>query len=91
MPTGRGDRLERATVRGAASHDLRTPIATLQAELELSATYEHDPDALLASIRLAHGDAVRLSTLTSDLLRLAEAESSGRELLREPVPIRDLI
>ena len=55
-----------------ASHDLRTPIATLQAELELSATYEHDPDALLASIRLAHGDAVRLSALASDLLRLAE-------------------
>ena len=74
-----------------ASHDLRTPIATLQAELELSATYEHDPDALLASIRLAHGDAVRLSALASDLLRLAEAESSGRELLRQPVSIQEMV
>jgi len=74
-----------------ASHDLRTPIATLQAELELSATYEHDADALLASIRLAHGDAVRLSALASDLLRLAEAESSGRELLRQPVSIREIV
>jgi two-component system OmpR family sensor kinase len=74
-----------------ASHDLRTPIATLQAELELATTYEHDPEALRASIRLAHGDAVRLAALASDLLRLAEAESSGRELLREPVSIGDLV
>ena len=74
-----------------ASHDLRTPIATLQAELELAAAYEHDPDALLTSIRLAHGDAVRLSALASDLLRLAEAESSGRELLRQPVSMREIV
>jgi two-component system OmpR family sensor kinase len=74
-----------------ASHDLRTPIATLQTELELAAAYEHDPDALLASIRLAHGDAVRLSALASDLLRLAEAESSGRELLRQPVSLREIV
>ncbi len=75
----------------AASHDLRTPIATLQAELELAAAHGHDPDTLLASIRMAHGDAVRLAALASDLLRLAEADASGRELLRGPVSIRDLV
>jgi signal transduction histidine kinase len=75
----------------AASHDLRTPIATLQAELELAADHGHDPDALLAAIRMAHGDAVRLAVLASDLLRLAEADSSGRELLRQPVSILDLV
>jgi len=75
----------------AASHDLRTPIATLQAELELAADHGHDPELLLAAIRMAHGDAVRLAVLASDLLRLAEADSSGRELLRQPVSILDLV
>ncbi len=75
----------------AASHDLRTPIAALQVELELAATRARDPDAMLAAIRSAHADTVRLAALASDLLRLAEADPAGRELLRRPVRLRAII
>jgi two-component system, OmpR family, sensor kinase len=74
-----------------ASHDLRTPIATLQAELELASVSGNDPVALLASIRAAHGDAIRLASLAADLLHLAEADESGRALLRRPVAIREVL
>ncbi len=85
-----GVRRERFFV-AAASHDLRTPIAALQTELELAARHERDPDALLGSIRAAHADTVHLSSLAANLLRLAEAEPGGRELLREPVSLRELL
>jgi two-component system OmpR family sensor kinase len=74
-----------------ASHDLRTPIASLQGELEIAAMHGTDRASLMRSIRAAHADTVRLAALASNLLRLAEAESSGRELLRRPVPVRDLL
>lgn len=73
-----------------ASHELRTPIAALQTELELASTHERDPAALLAAIHAAHADTVRLAALASDLLRLAEADSAGRELLRQSVSLREL-
>jgi len=81
---------ERAFV-SAASHDLRTPIATLRTELELAGRARDDPEAMTAAIRDAHADAVRLSHLAADLLGLAEAEATGRELVRRPVALRDLV
>jgi signal transduction histidine kinase len=81
---------ERAFV-SAASHDLRTPIATLRTELELAERARDDPDAMVAAIRDAHADAVRLSNLAADLLGLAEAEATGRALVRRPVALRDLV
>ena len=74
----------------AASHDLRTPIATLRTELELAQRTPDDPAEMLAAIRIAHADAIRLSNLASDLLDLAEAEATGRALLRQPVPVVEL-
>jgi signal transduction histidine kinase len=79
------------TIIAAVSHDLRTPIAALQAELELANDPSIGRDELLASIRAAHGDAVRLGNLTTDLLTLAESEAGGRELLRESIPVNALV
>ena len=79
------------TIIAAVSHDLRTPIAALQAELELANDPSIDRDELLASIRAAHGDAVRLGNLTTDLLTLAESEAGGRDLLRESIPVDALV
>jgi two-component system OmpR family sensor kinase len=85
-----GVQRQREFVAGA-SHDLRTPIAALRTELELAQRRPGDADALLAAIRAAHADAVRLGDLTADLLGLAEAEISGRSLVRQTVPIQQLI
>jgi len=83
-------RRERAFVV-AASHDLRTPITALRTELELAARGHGTRAQLMSAVRESHADAVRLSELTADLLRLAEAEPTGRELLRQPVGIDELV
>src|SRR5690349_11046523 len=75
----------------AVSHDLRTPIAALRAELELADDPAIDRDALLASVRAAHGDTVRLGELANDLLSLAEAEAGGRDLVRESIDVDTLV
>jgi two-component system OmpR family sensor kinase len=75
----------------AASHDLRTPISALRTELELAARNPDDGPAMLTAVRVAHADAVRLSTLAADLLGLAEAEANGRALVRRPVVVDELV
>jgi two-component system OmpR family sensor kinase len=69
----------------AASHDLRTPIAALQAELELAEDARTTGTELRAAVRAAHGDAIRLGELATALLDLAAADADGRALVRSPV------
>ena len=83
-------RRQRAFVVGA-SHDLRTPLAALRAELELALLHPTDGPALRAAVEAAHADAVRLSELATGLLRLAAAEPDGRRLECEDVHLSQLI
>lgn len=89
------DRLA-ATVRrqqafvAAASHDLRTPLAALQAELELADRSGTDAAELRAAIRAARDDAARLAELAGDLLQLASVSGDGRELVRTVIDAADL-
>jgi signal transduction histidine kinase len=75
----------------SASHDLRTPIAALQAELELAEDARTSDPELRTALRAAHGDAVRLAELAAALLVLATADADGRALVRSPVRADQLL
>jgi two-component system OmpR family sensor kinase len=75
----------------AASHDLRTPIAALRTELELALRGHATRVELHDAVENAHADAVRLGNLANDLLALAESEPGGREVVRRPVSIEELV
>ena len=75
------------TFVASASHDLRTPIAALQAELELAEDPRTTAEELRDAVRAAHADAVRLGELATALLDLAAADAEGRALVRSPVSI----
>ena len=75
----------------AASHDLRTPIAALRTELELALRGNSTRVELHESVELAHADAVRLGNMANDLLALAESEPGGREVVRRPVSVDQLV
>jgi signal transduction histidine kinase len=75
--TGQLER-ERAFIADAA-HELRTPIASLQLQLDVA-------DAPLPGVR---AEVARLTHLVDSLLSLARAETAG-EQLREPLDLTDV-
>ncbi len=90
------DRLERGlrqqrTFVAAASHDLRGPLAALQAELELADRPGADAATLRGAIVAAHADTVRLGDFATALLELSTAEADGRALVRRPVRVDELV
>lgn len=87
-----GDAVTRQrTFVAAASHDLRTPLAALQTELELADRPDAGPDELRAALRAARDDATRLGELAADLLQLATVSSQGRQLVLGDVDVADLV
>jgi len=74
------------------SHDLRTPLTSLQVCLER--VHAADPvgadPALEEAVRLARHDAERVGTLAEDLLEAARLES-GVELQLEPILPREVV
>jgi signal transduction histidine kinase len=90
------DRIEAAFARERmflddASHELRTPIAVLRAELEVALLESGDRDALERSLRSALEEANRLAHLAEDLLVLARATAGRLPLRRRPVDVRGLV
>lgn len=60
-----------------AAHQLRTPLAGLQAHTELALAHPV-PDAVRTQLEQVHGAAVRTARLASQLLALARVEPGGR-------------
>ena len=89
------DRIEAAFARERmflddASHELRTPIAVLRAELEMALLEPGDREATERSLRSALEEADRLAHLAEDLLILARAGAGRLPLRRRPIDVRTL-
>lgn len=73
-----------------ASHELRTPVTTLKAELELALNQSVGVDELRTAIARALSDADYLSLLTEDLLVMARADDGRLALRRTEVDLGEL-
>ncbi|RFS87149.1 HAMP domain-containing protein [Actinomadura spongiicola] len=87
------DRLERAVARqrqfaSDASHELRTPITALRANLEDASMHPEDND-LHAVVESALRDTDRLEAIITDLLLLARIGTGGM-LALEPIDLSEL-
>ncbi|MGK5546758.1 sensor histidine kinase [Streptomyces sp. URMC 127] len=77
---------------GDASHELRSPLAALRAELEIALAHpEHAQWTAVAEAAL--GDTRRLQSITTDLLLLARLDATGTDGLpgAQPVDLTALV
>lgn len=81
---------ERAFVADA-SHELRSPLAILRAELDVALMGESSPEELRAAVASAAEETDRLSALAEDLLTLAQADQGNLPIQREPVDLRETL
>jgi two-component system, OmpR family, sensor kinase len=89
------DRLEAALAQerrfvADAGHELRTPLASLRAELELALRRPRPAGELRAALASAADETERLSRLAEDLLVLARADG-GLPVHPEPVAAAELL
>lgn len=80
----REDHLRRALVADVA-HELRTPVAIVQGELEAMLDGVRPADA--AGLGSVHEESLRLGRLVEDLGTLSAARAAGLSLRREPVDL----
>ncbi|QEC48780.1 HAMP domain-containing protein [Baekduia soli] len=81
---------ERAFVANA-SHELRTPVATIRTELELALRHAGTVDEFRRAARAAIADADDLARLADDLLVLARADRTGLPLRCTDVDVDALL
>lgn len=74
-----------------ASHQLRTPLTILKAEVELALDTRADPGALRAALTSIGEEADRLTVLTDELLLLAAADQAALVLDREVLGAAELL
>jgi len=73
------------------AHEIRTPLAAIIAELDLSTTRSRTIDEYKATIDDALGDARRLTRLSSSLLDFARATYDPIEIALHPIRIDELL
>lgn len=80
-----------------ASHELRTPIAIIRGEADVTLRRTARPaEEYREALTVIHGESVRLSRIVDDLFLLARVDASGQAsrgdaLRREPVNVTDLV
>jgi heavy metal sensor kinase len=88
------DRVRRARRRerhfiAEAGHELRTPLAILQGELELALRPGREPEELRSALSIASGETQRLHRLAEDLLLLARGDVGELHLHLQPTHVAD--
>lgn len=89
------ERLEGAALRqrqfvGDASHELRSPLAALQVQVEVALAHPEDPGSALI-LGNVHGQVVRMSALIDDLLFLARSVEGAPRGSTGLVDLDDLV
>jgi signal transduction histidine kinase len=75
-----------------ASHDLRTPLASLRAMLDaLAEGVVDDPETVARYLQQSQQETTRMSALIDDLFELVQIDAGGLELQREAASLSDLI
>ncbi|MGH3009846.1 MAG: sensor histidine kinase [Gaiellaceae bacterium] len=74
-----------------ASHELRSPLSLLRAEVELALEQPPDATTLRDALRSIGEEADRLSNLAEDLLLLARLDDGRLPLREEQLPVDDLL
>jgi signal transduction histidine kinase len=72
-----------------ASHELRSPLAILRAELDVALMGESSHEELRLAVASAAEEADRLSKLAEDLLMLAAADQGSLPIKREPIDVAE--
>jgi signal transduction histidine kinase len=89
-PVRRSYELQQRFVDGA-SHEMRTPLAVIQGELELALTRSRTPAEYERAIRVAADATAGLVRLTNDLLLLSRGESSELALGFTEIDLNSLV
>jgi two-component system OmpR family sensor kinase len=74
-----------------ASHELRSPLAILRAELDVALMGESSHEELRRAVLSASDEAERLSALAEDLLLLAEADQGRLPIERRPIEVGETL
>ncbi len=90
------DRLEtsfeiQANFINNASHELKTPIATIMAESEIALLKERSAEEYTASLESIGRQAARLSSLTDSLLKLTQTGYDGKKQVQDVSRIDELL
>jgi signal transduction histidine kinase len=73
-----------------ASHELKTPLAVLRADVERAMSDKTRKDERLVALEEALHETTRMADLVDSLLTLARADEGRFDLHREPVDLREL-
>lgn len=74
-----------------ASHELRTPIAVLRGEAEVTLQQRRTADEYRESLRLIKDEAERLTRIVENLFILAGQPIDKQSLVREPVDLNEIV
>jgi two-component system, OmpR family, sensor kinase len=74
-----------------ASHELKTPLAVLRADVERAMTDHTPPSERLVALEEALQETTRMADLVESLLTLARADEGRFDIHKEPVALKPLV